>query len=67
MFIDFENKLGDLDLIQLLKVSPWSRMITNTLKESILDLIYTLEVNKISNLNLKSHLEMYAHRLRLGY
>ena len=40
MFEDFEEKLSDLDLIQLVRCNTWSRIVNNIFRESLLDHIY---------------------------
>ena len=40
MFAVFEEIIGHLDLIQMVDFTTWSRIVNNTLKESILDHVY---------------------------
>ena len=47
----FEEKLGDLNLIQMVKFVTWSRLVGLVLRSSILDHIYVNGVNLIRNVN----------------
>ena len=40
MFAVFEEIIGHLDLKQMVDFTTWSRILNNTLKESILDHVY---------------------------
>ena len=42
MFVDFEEILGNLDLIQIEEFVTWSRIVNNILKESVLDRVCTV-------------------------
>ena len=43
LFEDFEEILSELNLIQLVTVTTWSRIVYNCLKESLLDHIYVTD------------------------
>ena len=40
MFTDFDEKFLDINLVQMIDFSTWSRIVNNVLKESTLDHIY---------------------------
>ena len=37
LFVEFEEILGNLDLIQMVDFTTWSRIVNNALRSSILD------------------------------
>ena len=49
LFLDFEDVLGDFNLIQQVRFATWSRIIGDELKESSLDHIYWKDPTQISN------------------
>ena len=49
LFELFEEKLGELDLIQLVKFDTWSRLVGLGLRSSLLDHIYVNNVDLIKN------------------
>ena len=49
LFDLFEDKLGGLNLIQLVKFDTWSRLVGLVLRSSLLDHIYVNNVNLIKN------------------
>ena len=51
MFNDLLESFIDHNLIQLIKFPTWSRLISNNLKTSILDHLYTNDCTLIDNLN----------------
>lgn len=51
MFNDLLESFNDHNLIQLIKFPTWSRLISNNLKTSILDHLYTNDCTLIDNLN----------------
>ena len=50
----FEEKLGDLNLLQLVNFDTWSRMVGATLRASMLDHIYVKNVNLVKNVENRS-------------
>ena len=50
MFVDFEEALGEFNMIQLVKFPTWSRIVGDSFRESILDHIYCKDPTRISNL-----------------
>ena len=46
----FENKLGELNLLQLVNFDTWSRLVGLTLRSSLLDHIYVSSVDLVSNI-----------------
>ena len=51
LFHDFDDILGELNLVQMVGFSTWSRIINNELKESTLDHIYCKSPMCISNIS----------------
>ena len=50
LFEDFEEKLSDLNLIQLVQCNTWSRIVNNSFRESLLDHIYVTDPTICNNL-----------------
>ena len=56
-FDDFEEVLGEINLVQLIEFPTWSRIVNNVLNESIIDHIYLKDptlvggVHSINSLN----------------
>ena len=50
LFNDFENKLGDLNLAQIVTFPTWLCLVGNNLKSSILDHIYLKDPTNVTNL-----------------
>ena len=53
LFEDFEEILGQHQLIQLVKEPTWERMIENRVKSSVLDHIYCTDESNVENLTIK--------------
>ena len=49
LFEDLEEKLSDLNLIQVVQCATWSRIINNIFKESLLDHIYVTDPTVCNN------------------
>ena len=50
LFCDFDTTLGDLNLIQLIDFTTWSRVIRGQIKKSILDHVYVADPFKIKGI-----------------
>ena len=47
LFMEFEEVLGNLDLFQMVDFNTWSRIVNNTLRSSLLDLVFIISFIKI--------------------
>jgi hypothetical protein len=51
MYCDYlENKMNELDFVQLVNFPTWSTMVNGTIRESTIDHVYTADPTSINNL-----------------